>query len=224
VSGANQLTLGQWIGEADEIMRNYKYYVNKPHDGTSIKLEEGGSVTDTEAFKKWFGDSKVVDDKGNPLVMYHGTTADFDMFKVQDKSMFLRKQIGFHFGQLHQADFFTKDALGSTKDESSIVPVYLKIENPLRVVDLDTWHARKIAEYLNQHMGFNIKLEYADDLTDSELRKEVQNNIDAVMKALGERGIDGFVYRNQFEGDKVDDSYIVFNPTQIKSAIGNTTI
>ena len=31
--------------------------------------------TDTPAFKKWFGDSKVVDDAGKPLVVYHGTTA-----------------------------------------------------------------------------------------------------------------------------------------------------
>ena len=28
--------------------------------------------TDTPAFKKWFGDSKVVDEKGEPLVVYHG--------------------------------------------------------------------------------------------------------------------------------------------------------
>jgi hypothetical protein len=29
--------------------------------------------TDTAAFKRWFGDSKVVDANGNPLVVYHGT-------------------------------------------------------------------------------------------------------------------------------------------------------
>lgn len=32
------------------------------------------------AFKKWFGDSKVVDENGEPLVVYHGTTADFESF------------------------------------------------------------------------------------------------------------------------------------------------
>lgn len=36
--------------------------------------------TDTPAFKKWFGKSKVVDAKGEPLRVYHGTTADFDTF------------------------------------------------------------------------------------------------------------------------------------------------
>jgi hypothetical protein len=33
--------------------------------------------TDTPAFKKWFKDSKVVDKKGDPLVVYHGTALRF---------------------------------------------------------------------------------------------------------------------------------------------------
>jgi hypothetical protein len=36
--------------------------------------------TDTPAFKRWFGDSKVVDKDGKPLVVYHGTTQQFDVF------------------------------------------------------------------------------------------------------------------------------------------------
>lgn len=38
------------------------------------------SQTDTPAFKRWFGDSAVVDAAGKPLVVYHGTTADFSEF------------------------------------------------------------------------------------------------------------------------------------------------
>jgi replication initiation and membrane attachment protein DnaB len=38
--------------------------------------------TETENFKRWFGDSKVVDAQGKPLVVYHGTERDFDAFKV----------------------------------------------------------------------------------------------------------------------------------------------
>jgi hypothetical protein len=37
--------------------------------------------TSTPAFKKWFGKSKVVDENGKPLVVYHGTDAkDFSVF------------------------------------------------------------------------------------------------------------------------------------------------
>jgi hypothetical protein len=34
----------------------------------------------TANFKRWFGDSKVVDEKGEPLVVYHGTNESFDAF------------------------------------------------------------------------------------------------------------------------------------------------
>jgi len=34
-------------------------------------------------FWKWFGDSKVVDDKGRPLVVYHGTSKPFNEFKLK---------------------------------------------------------------------------------------------------------------------------------------------
>lgn len=36
--------------------------------------------TNTPAFKRWFGNSKVVDAKGEPLVVYHGTPNDFAEF------------------------------------------------------------------------------------------------------------------------------------------------
>lgn len=36
--------------------------------------------TETPEFKAWFGDSKVVDADGNPLVVYHGTASDVEQF------------------------------------------------------------------------------------------------------------------------------------------------
>ena len=46
----------------------------------------------TPAFKKWFGDwetdpanaSKVVDENGEPMVVYHGSNYNFNEFKGQD--------------------------------------------------------------------------------------------------------------------------------------------
>jgi len=35
---------------------------------------------ETKEFKQWFGDSEVVDNDGNPLVVYHGTGRDFTEF------------------------------------------------------------------------------------------------------------------------------------------------
>jgi hypothetical protein len=38
--------------------------------------------TNTPAFKEWFGDSQVVDENGNPQVVYHGTGGNFDSFEM----------------------------------------------------------------------------------------------------------------------------------------------
>ena len=73
-------------------------------------------------FYKWFGDSKVVDEQGRPLVVYHGTDAEFDTF---DKNITPKRSNllgnGFYFtNQQDKAKWFGKN----------IMPVYLKIENP----------------------------------------------------------------------------------------------
>lgn len=43
-------------------------------------LPSAKRVTETEAFKKWFGNSKVVDKNGEPRVVYHGTKGDIESF------------------------------------------------------------------------------------------------------------------------------------------------
>lgn len=52
-------------------------------------LDAGGSVkqksmeqTETQQFKRWFKDSKVVDEDGKPLIVYHGSDADFNAFDM----------------------------------------------------------------------------------------------------------------------------------------------
>jgi hypothetical protein len=49
-----------------------------PKVGKVAKNPDVASLT----FKTWFGNSKVVDDKGRPLPVYHGTKADFDTFDL----------------------------------------------------------------------------------------------------------------------------------------------
>lgn len=64
----------------------------------SVKPQFSVEQTKTPAFKKWFGDSKVVDESGKPLVVYHGTTHKFDAFNTE------RGNIENHYGK---AFYFT---------------------------------------------------------------------------------------------------------------------
>ena len=71
----------------DGEVEKWNIYLKTP-DG---KLYQQAGNIYSNNFKKWFGDwendpknaSKIVDDKGNPMIMYHGTDADFSIFDKQ---------------------------------------------------------------------------------------------------------------------------------------------
>lgn len=85
-----------------------------------------------ENFYRWFGDSKVVDEQGRPLVVYHGTYAEFDTFDKEkiggahDQGFYGR---GFYFSRY-------KGEAGSYG--SKVMPVYLKINNPFDLEGVDS--------------------------------------------------------------------------------------
>lgn len=161
----------------------------------NLSAEEGSkfSLKDSEAFKKWFGDSKVVDKKGNPLVVYHATDSEFNVFdrsKLGDSTSgntnwqpaVRSAQIGFWFSD-HDlaATVFT--------DPDKTKAVYLSIQKPYRTKLDSLWNA----------------LEHTRPET--------------YVKRLQERGYDGLrVQDSEFGGV----SYVAFEPTQIKSATNNS--
>ena len=49
-----------------------------------VTFSRATDQTQTEAFKKWFAGSKVVDAEGKPLRVFHGTKADIQQFQLQD--------------------------------------------------------------------------------------------------------------------------------------------
>jgi hypothetical protein len=57
--------------------------------------------TETPAFKKWFGGSRVVDENGDPLVVYHGTTSTFDSFNKEKANPESDLGAGFYFTNTH---------------------------------------------------------------------------------------------------------------------------
>lgn len=93
----------------------------------------GKPIADTEEkirnFYKWFGDSKVVDEQDRPLVMYHSTKRDFDVFKKKGQSN------GFFFASHSGVDMHPRlwDEKRPYQDGSSIIPAYLSINNPMIV-------------------------------------------------------------------------------------------
>ena len=88
--------------------------------------------TETENFKKWFGDwqndpasaSKVVNEDGTPKVMYHGTNAEFTVFdRAQGK-----KKV--HLNVFGDGNYFTALREGASRYGANVVEAYLDIKNP----------------------------------------------------------------------------------------------
>ena len=70
--------------------------------------------------KKWFEGSKVVDAKGNPLKVYHGTDAEFDKFDIAKG----RQNMDI------QGSFFSPYELDAKGYGRNVKSVYLNIKNP----------------------------------------------------------------------------------------------
>ena len=101
--------------------------------------------TETPEFKKWFGDSKVVDENGKPLVVYHGTAStDITEFKPQgdnaEKALALfrkamKRNERFGYMNFRSGSFFSPhpDYAGNytAEDTGVMYPVYIKAENPI---------------------------------------------------------------------------------------------
>ena len=115
----------------------------------------------TPAFKEWFGDwendpvnaSKVVNEKtGEPLVVYHGTDADFTVFDRQHSGKGPSK-LGFWFAD--DADF-------TGMFGGSVMAVFTNIRNPI------TLTANKWDEIRERHGGDS---EYFSHMRDDVLHK-----------------------------------------------------
>lgn len=115
----------------------------------------------TPAFKQWFGDwendpanaSKVVNEKtGEPLVVYHGTDADFTVFDRQHSGKGPSK-LGFWFAD--DADF-------TGMFGGSVMAVFTNIRNPI------TLTANKWDEIRERHGGDS---EYFSHMRDDVLHK-----------------------------------------------------
>lgn len=106
-----------------------------PNGKPSKLTPEQYRLVRTPAFKAWFGDwenspenaSKVVDENGEPLVVYHGTYREFNVFEIT-------REGGWFFTEFKRiAQIYAETVqmgVGSKKNEKPIIiPAFLNIRN-----------------------------------------------------------------------------------------------
>jgi hypothetical protein len=132
----------------DDLIRELGYRVKPYENGGEILLAPNGKpskltpeqyrLVRTPEFKEWFGDwinspetaSKVIDENGEPLVVWHGT---------KEKSINIfdeRVNSGTHFGTKQSAIERRNHTDYENKNSFTLIPVFLKIKNPL-IIDED---------------------------------------------------------------------------------------
>ncbi len=85
-------------------------------------------------FFEWFGNSKIVDKNGNPLLVYHGTNTKFDSFRVGEN------RYVYFTNSKNLADKYATHRSKKTNSEKIIYEAYLKIDNPLIVdANFESW-------------------------------------------------------------------------------------
>ena len=168
----------------------------------STTNSEGKPIAQTEEgvrnFWEWFGDSKVVDAEGRPLVVYHGTNKEFNSFKEGTQYFTVDKN--------EASGYANERSNGLDKGTPNIISAYLKIVNPAKDNDI-------IAA-----------AEQAGVDPDSDITSALAN-IKEVKTILEKGGFDGIgpVLDLGFESDFDEfETYATFNANQIKSDTNNT--
>jgi hypothetical protein len=215
-------------------------------------MQARGGVTQTEAFKKWFGDSKVVDAEGKPLVVYHGTTADLSFFDKlalgantsapsAERAFFFAAspKVASGYAMLAPDRPTLRRAVMENAAKSDALPADLKqflldeIERQKTddaTIRSDMAESQWIVNAGGGMAGANVLPLYLKIenplIVDYGGRDYRNRKFAAVIAEAQANGNDGVIFRNaedsaHKEYAEYTDIYAVFEPTQAKSATGN---
>lgn len=189
-------------------------------DGTFMKAPNGKDsnlpeqlwlTVRTKAFKNWFGDwlndpanaSKVVDENGEPLVVYHGTKADFSVFEGQRIA-----------NTSEGAGFYFTPNKNLAQGFGNVKAVFLNIRNPQYAygnIDLvsDTYeedYEKENKEAIDKGLQeVKKKLEKKG----YKFYKQVQKDLFDVIGTQTQEVLDGLLYlRNFVENENFDEEKI----------------
>jgi hypothetical protein len=146
----------------------------------------------TEGFKQFFGNSKAVDSAGKPVVVYHLTKAE-------------------------NLEAFDKSKLGTNTNVASAKEGFFFAGDPNTVNVYANTATGGSPNVIPVYLSLQNPMEF--DMGGSLYRKR---SYASLLREAKNKGHDGAIIRNTFDGGNKDDIYVAFEPNQIKSAISNS--
>lgn len=198
------------------------------------------------SFKKWFGDSKVVDFNGKPKKVYHQTSKE--AVEGINKIGFIKDKGVARIGDSEVPDgiFFKPDKTDISVGGKEQIEVYLSIQNPLIVTNRED--LIRIMSYVSNeykevaHIIENIDKEYgeifdkywkSEDLRDKakdgtidtllkewkfKIREQTKLAREIITQYLIDNGYDGMIIEeDKGSFGRITKTYIALYPNQIKS-------
>ena len=193
-----------------------KSLITPEMDATYLDAVERGDMATAqrmvmEAAKLAMPNTKVVDEDGNPKVVYHGTPNNFNAFSKEMFGTSTDRGIwgnGFYFSDSEQ---YAKTYEKRGDKQGKTLSVFLNIKRPLFISLRNGGNegAMYFHELMEKHFTDDI---YEDVTRTDELMSVAQERLTADIVA---NGYDGIVveYTNH-----IDTEYVAFEPNQIKSA------
>lgn len=190
---------------------------------SAAKKEWQEKGTDSSYFKKWFGDSKVVDENDEPLVVYHGTDADFEEFNPETFTSANGRSV------LGNGFYFTQYRNNANEYGTNVLPVYLSIKNPYVIYNSTTGEESKPMQFLERIAEIMYGENYKDYLLENDgyyatgyLEGKLDTNsgfIDLMQGLQYEGKLDTREFLQSFGYDGIQDGdvFVAFTPEQIKS-------
>lgn len=204
------------------------------------------STTPSPAFDRWFAGSKVVDQSGNPLVVYHGTNQPIEQFSTSR----LGTATGEGAGAKH-GFFFTasEEEAGQYADNAGrrVIADIEKFEAEQQRLQNEVTRLERLAqktgnwepyeEAMSKWEDFEIAASREDPSTGRNIiaaylairnpkvidfgggRIMSAGDFDETITAAKRAGHDGMILRNiadSPEGNLVSDHFVAFEPNQIK--------
>lgn len=202
----------------NEELTEERYNQAKAKGETELTFKQWQQVRSPE-FKAWFGDwendpenaSKVVNERtGEPLIAYHGTGAEFNVF---DKN---KAGAGNDKGLRGKGFYLSPNRTTSESYGEKIIGAYVSLKNPFRPSDFTS--AEEVAEHLTNRLSEQGYEDYTVDPfifnvgNSFSVRNQYAGAFSSILK---DAGYDGVLYPNRQE-------IVAFDSNQIKSATDNT--
>ena len=196
------------------------------------EVYDGDGKADINApeFKAWFGNSKVVDEKGEVLELYHISKSNFDTFDISKAGKNTNDSLnlkGFWFGDAENLNMSENLFSNGGNIPIEKMPVYLKMENPYIVDNLNEFWGNNSTEKLRQQ-GYDGVINKGADLGGTEYIVFEPNQIKSVYnRGTWDAGNDNIYYQSEIMesqyktregGPEIASDDIMIEPVEIKAS------